>query len=57
MSALNPCPNCGKKEGKLVDRRPARFPYGVVCGACGFSTDFVKLEAVAVKLWSEAKKK
>jgi hypothetical protein len=32
-------PGCGKKEGKLVDRSPARFPYAVVCGACGWTTD------------------
>jgi hypothetical protein len=54
---LKPCPSCGKKEGELVDRRPAKFPYGVICGACGFSTDFVKFEALAVKLWNEAKRR
>src|ERR1051325_1315781 len=31
--ALNPCPNCGKRGGKLADRRPARFPFAVVCSA------------------------
>jgi hypothetical protein len=28
----------------------------VQCRACGWSTDAVKLEAVAVKLWNEAKR-
>ena len=28
-----------KKEGNPNDQRPARFPYSVVCGACGFSTE------------------
>ena len=32
-----------KREGKLADRRPARFPYAVICGACGFTTDWVRL--------------
>jgi hypothetical protein len=55
-SALNACPNCGKKQGKLADRRPARFPYAVICGACGYATDWVRIAAVAEKLWNEAKK-
>jgi len=29
MGALKPCPNCGKREGKLANRRPTRFPYAV----------------------------
>jgi hypothetical protein len=33
------------------------FPYRVECGACGFTTDFVKLPGVAAKLWDEAKGK
>jgi len=57
VSALKACPNCGKKEGKLVDRVPAKFPYAVICGACGFTTDWVRLPGVAEKLWNEAKKK
>jgi hypothetical protein len=28
----------------------------VQCRPCGWSTDAVKLEAVAVKLWNEAKR-
>jgi hypothetical protein len=28
-----------------------------VCGACGFTTDWVRLASVAEKLWNEAKKK
>lgn len=56
MTALKPCPKCGKKAGKLVHRPGSRFPYYITCGACGFSTEFVKLKAVAVKLWNEAKK-
>jgi hypothetical protein len=57
MSALKPCPNCGKREGKLADRRPARFPYAVICTACGFTTDWTRLAGVAEKLWNEAKKR
>jgi hypothetical protein len=56
MTALKPCPKCGKREAKLLDRRPARFPFAVQCGACGWLTDFVKLPGVAEKLWNEAKK-
>jgi len=48
-------PNCGKKEGKLAVRKPARFPYAVICGACGFTTDWVRLPGVAEKLWNEAR--
>ena len=57
MTTLKACPSCGKKEGKLVDRRPARFPYGVICDACGWSTDFVRTPGIAEKLWNEVKKK
>jgi hypothetical protein len=56
MTTLKACPACGKKEGKLIDRRPARFPFAVHCGACGWSTDYVKLRGVAEKLWNEAKR-
>lgn len=56
VSPLKPCPSCGKKEGKLADRRPARFPYAVICGACGWTTDWTRIAAVAEKLWNEAKK-
>jgi len=56
IDALKPCPACGKKEGKLVDRRPARFPYAVVCPACGWTTDWVRIAGVAEKLWNDAKK-
>jgi hypothetical protein len=28
----------------------------VTCSACGWTTDAVKLEAVAVKLWNDAKR-
>jgi len=52
---LKPCPACGKKEGKFVDRRPSKFPYAVMCGACGFATEYTKLSALAEKLWDEAK--
>src|ERR1051325_3752466 len=55
--ALNPCPNCGKRGGKLADRRPARFPFAVVCSAYGWSTNWVRIAGVAEKLWNEAKKK
>jgi hypothetical protein len=57
MSALKPCPACSKKEGKRAAGQLARFPYAVVCGACGFTTDWVRLPGVAEKLWNEATKK
>jgi hypothetical protein len=57
LSVLKACPNCGKKEGKLADRRPARFLYAVICGACGWTTDWVRIAGVAEKLWNDAKKK
>ena len=50
-----PCPSCKKNEGQLVNRTGFRFPYAVQCKACGWSTDFVRIPAVAVKLWDEAK--
>jgi hypothetical protein len=55
---LKVCPSCGKKAGELKETElPARFPYRVVCNACGFTTDFVKLPGVAMKLWNEARSK
>jgi restriction alleviation protein Lar len=54
--SLKACPACGKQAGELVETQPARFPFRVQCRACGWSTDAVKLEAVAVKLWNEAKR-
>jgi Restriction alleviation protein Lar len=54
--ALKPCPVCGKREGKLIENKPSRFPFRVQCTACGWMTDQVKLAAVAVKLWNEAKR-
>jgi hypothetical protein len=54
--SLKPCPACGKGGGALIETKAARFPFRVQCRACGWSTDAVKLEAVAVKLWNEAKK-
>ena len=55
-SDLKPCPACGKQAGELKKSElPSRFPYYVKCGACGFSTDLVRLPGVAVKLWNEAK--
>jgi hypothetical protein len=53
---LRTCPACGKQAGELVEEKAARFPFRVQCRACGSSTDSVKLEAVAVKLWNEAKR-
>jgi len=52
---LNPCPRCGKRAGELVQRPESRFRWRVICGACAWSTGGVKLEALAVKLWNEAK--
>lgn len=56
MVTLKGCPACGKDEGKLINRTGARFPFAVTCGACGWSTEHVKLQGVAEKLWNEAKK-
>jgi hypothetical protein len=53
---LKPCPACGKAAGELVETQPARFPFRVQCRACSWSTDAVKLGAVGVKLWNEAKR-
>jgi len=41
VSPLKACPDSGKKEGKLADRRPARFPYAMICSVCGFTIDWV----------------
>jgi len=54
---LKPCPACGKQGGELVKREGAQFPCGVQCRACGWTTDFVKLPSIAVKLWNEAQRK
>jgi hypothetical protein len=54
---LKACPACGKREGELIENKRARFPFRVQCSACGWMTDQVKLAAVAVKLWNEAKTK
>jgi hypothetical protein len=54
--SLRPCPACGKAAGELIESKAARFPFRVQCRTCGWSTDAVKLGAVAVKLWNEAKR-
>jgi hypothetical protein len=36
--ALKRCPACGKPAGKLIENKPARFPFRVQCGACGWMT-------------------
>jgi hypothetical protein len=54
--SLKPCPACGKQAGELIEEKASRFPFRVQCRACSWSTDAVKLEAVAVKLWNEAKR-
>jgi uncharacterized Zn finger protein len=53
---LKPCPSCGKRGGELKTLTGARFPYFVRCRECGLSTEAVRLDGVAVKLWNEAKK-
>lgn len=55
-TTLKACPSCGKKEGRVVERLGARFPYYAACRACGWATESVKLQAIAEKLWNEAKK-
>ena len=39
-----------------IENKAVRLPFRVQCRACGWSTDAGKLEAVAVKLWNEAKR-
>jgi hypothetical protein len=56
LQSLKACPACGKQTGKLIENKSARFPFRVQCGACGWTTDAVKLGAVAVKLWNESKR-
>jgi uncharacterized Zn finger protein len=56
LQSLKACPACGKQAGELVQVKASRFPFWVKCGACGWMTDPVKLEAVAAKLWNEAKR-
>jgi ribosomal protein S27AE len=51
---LKACPACGKQAGVLLEEKTSRFPFRVMCGECG--TAPTKLEAVAVKLWNEAKR-
>lgn len=53
---LKACPACGKQAGELIENKAVRLPFRVQCRACGWSTDAVKLEAVAVKFWNEAKR-
>jgi hypothetical protein len=53
--SLKACPACGKHAGALIEEKASRFPFRVTCSACGWTTDAVKLEDVAVKLWNEAK--
>jgi hypothetical protein len=53
---LKPCPACGKQAGELIENKAARFAFRVQCRACGWTTDQVKIEPVAVKLWNEAKR-
>jgi translation initiation factor 2 beta subunit (eIF-2beta)/eIF-5 len=53
MTKLKPCPECGKDQGKVIERA-ARFPYAVHCQACGWGTPYVKLRSIAEKLWNEA---
>jgi hypothetical protein len=38
-----------------IENKAVRLPFRVQCRACGWSTDAVKLEAVAVKLWNGSK--
>jgi hypothetical protein len=41
---------------ELIEEKASRFPFRVTCGTCGWMTEPTKLEAVAVKLWNEAKR-
>ena len=50
-----PCPKCGKPEGVLKEGTSGRFRYYVAWGACTLMTDPARTEAIAMKLWNEAK--
>jgi hypothetical protein len=53
---FGPCPSCGEHKGEMKERPGARFPYYVVCKACGwFTSPYVKLASVAVKIWRDTK--
>ena len=54
-SELGPCPQCRKPAGKVRDAGAGRFPWFVQCGSCGWATEHVRNEGVAVKMWNEAK--
>ncbi len=54
---LKPCPACGKEAGELIEDEGSRFPFRVRCAACGWITEPVKLRAVAVDQWNDAKRK
>ena len=54
--SLKACPACGKHAGELIENTAARFAFRVQCRACGWSTDAVKLGAVAAKLWNKSKR-
>jgi ribosomal protein S27AE len=56
LQSLKACPACGKNAGVLLEKKTSRFPFWVMCGDCGWMSDLVKLEAVAVKLWNETKR-
>jgi hypothetical protein len=45
-----------KKGGEIVNREGSRFPFSAQCRACGWSTEYVKIGAVAEKLWNEARR-
>jgi len=51
---LKLCPACGEQGGELRKRQGAHFPHYAHCRECGWTTDFVKLPGIAVKLWNEA---
>ena len=55
---LGPCPRCGKREGKVRDAGAGRFfPWFVICQECSWSTDPVRNQLVAVKLWNDANRR
>jgi hypothetical protein len=45
-----------REAGELIEDKASRFPFRVQCRACGWMTEPTKLDAVAVKLWNEAKR-
>jgi ribosomal protein S27AE len=51
---LKPCPRCGSRA-ELARDGTRRVPYRTYCKTCQFTTDWVSLEQIAIKLWKESR--